>query len=58
MQKVELLAKINMDTLTKAAIIIFLDLNHVPSVFVIMAIQSGVKHSFVNFSRYVMSTLQ
>jgi len=55
MQKAESLAKINMGTLTKAAIIIFLDQNHVLSVFVTMAIQSGVKHLFANFLRYITS---
>jgi hypothetical protein len=54
MQKVELLVKINMDVLMKTVSTIFLDLNRVPFVFVIMVIQNGVKHSFANFSRYVI----
>lgn len=57
MQKAELLARTNMGILTRAAIIIFPDLNHVPSAFVTMAIRSGAKHLFANFSRYVVPTI-
>lgn len=53
MQKVELPVKINTDAFTKVAFITSLDLNHVPFVFVITAIQSGAKHLFANFSRCI-----
>lgn len=53
MQKAELLARTNMGILMRAAIIIFLDLNRVPSVCVTMAIRNGAKRLFANFLRYI-----